>query len=555
MQPLPPPNFTPRRLMKRVLFTCVLAILFVQPSLTAAQGTVAAEAGELLPPEQAIPAVVDHYVGLRLAAAGVGSAEQADDANILRRTMLDLVGRIPTAAEARQYLADERPNKRELTVDRLLEAPGFKRHQANELSTLLMGQPDDKLLKYLQVAVDENRPWDQIFRELIAGDNEHSREFLKARVKDLDRLANDTSVVFFGVNVSCAQCHDHPLVSEWTQAHFFGMKSFFSRTFENGDFLGEREYGMVSYKTTDGEDKTAGLMFLTGTVLDEPEEKKLTDDQKKQEKELLAKLKKEKKAPPAPSFSRRAQLADVALRDGERGYFARSIVNRVWNRLFGRGLVAPVDQMHPENPASHPELLAWLARDLIAHGYDLRRLIRGLVLSKTYAVSSRWPSAEHPAADLFAVANVRPLTPLQYATSLRLASMSPTWFPEDVASEEFAKRIEQVENSARGFANLIEQPTEDFQVSVTEALLFNNSSRINNDFLRDAGDTLVGQLKTIEDPKELVEAAVWNVLTRPAASEADVLTGYLQRYQENRVIAAQQLVWALLTTNEVRFNY
>jgi hypothetical protein len=281
----------------------------------------------------------------------------------------------------------------------------------------------------------------------------------------------------------------------------------------------------------------------------------LTDDEKKREKELLEKLKKEKQPPPAPAFSRRALLSDVALREEERGYFARSIVNRVWARLFGRGLVAPVDQMHPENPASHPELLQWLANDLVAHGYDLPRLIRGLVLSKAYSVSSRWPSEEHPAPELFAVARLRPLTPLQYATSLRLASMSPTWFPEDIGSAEFASRIEQVENSARGFASLIEQPADNFQVSVTEALLFNNSSRINTEFLRDAGDTLVGNLKGMEDPRAMVEAAVWNVLARPAASEADALLSHLQQYQENRVIAAQQLVWALLTTNEARFNY
>ncbi|MBP90422.1 MAG: hypothetical protein CMJ64_27575 [Planctomycetaceae bacterium] len=515
----------------------------------------AEDAAGLLPADQPIHEVVDHYVDLQLQAAGVGPAEQADEANIIRRTMLDLVGRIPTAAEAKLYLAAESPTKREAAVDRLVTSPGFTRHQANELSTLLMGKPDDKMLKYLKVAVAENRPWDQIFREMLAGKEENTREFLKSRVKDLDRLANDASVVFFGVNVSCAQCHDHPLVSEWTQAHFFGMKSFFSRTFENGDHLGEREYGLVNYKTTEGEEKTAQLMFLTGTVLEEPAERKLTDDEKKKEKELLEQLKKDKKAPPTPAYSRRAQLAEVALRDEERGYFARSIVNRVWDRLFGRGLVAPVDQMHPENPASHPKLLEWLARDLIEHGYDLRRLVRGLVLSKTYSRSSRWHSDEHPSPDLFAVANVRPLTPLQYAASLRLASMSPTWFPEDIASEEFAKRIEQVENSARGFANLIEQPAEDFQVSVTEALLFNNSSRINTEFLRDASDTLVGQLKTIEDTKALVEAAVWNVLTRPVANEADTLSSYLEQYSENRVIASQQLVWALLTTNEARFNY
>lgn len=534
--------------MNRVCLT--LAVGLVSTALCRAQ-----EVAELLPSDRSIHEVVDHYVDARLAEVGIGAAGQADDANLLRRSMLDLVGRIPTAAEAKQYVKSESATKRTDTVDRLLASPSFTRHQANELSTLLMGKPNDKLLNYLRTAVTEDHGWDQIFREVIAAEDEHASEFIKSRVKDLNLLANDASVIFFGVNVSCAQCHDHPLVSEWTQAHFFGMKSFFSRTFDNGGFLGERDYGLVSYKTTAGEEKTAQLMFLTGSVVEEPEEKKLTDEEKKKEKQLLEKLKKDKKAPPAPAFSRRAQLAEIALRDEEQGYFSRSIVNRVWYRLMGRGLVSPVDQMHPENPASHPELLEWLARDLIEHGYDLRRTIRGIVLSKAYSRSSRWPSDEHPADDLFAVANVRPLTPAQYATSLRLASMNPGWFPEDVASDEFHKRIEQVENSARGFAGLIEQPREDFQVSVTEALLFNNSSRISTEFLRDTGDSLIGQLKAIEDPNELVKAAVWNVLARPPADEAEALTVYLQQYKDNRVLASQQLVWALLTTNEARFNY
>src|SRR5690606_15539413 len=116
-----------------------------------------------------------------------------------------------------------------------------------------------------------------------------------------------------GVNVSCAQCHDHPLVADWTQDHYYGMKSFFVRSFENGDFIGEKSYGLVEYKTTAGEARQAKLMFLTGQIFDEPENKEPDDKAKKAEKELLEKLKKEKKAPDAPEYSRRAKLVEIAL--------------------------------------------------------------------------------------------------------------------------------------------------------------------------------------------------------------------------------------------------
>src|SRR6185437_2344760 len=117
---------------------------------------------------------------------------------------------------------------------------------------------------------------DRIFRELVLADeSDPSRKgaagFVKARIKDLDRLTNDVSTVFFGVNISCAKCHDHPRVPDWKQDHFYGMKSFFNRTFESGEFVGERSYGTVKFKTTEGQEKQGKFMFLTGRTIDVPE--------------------------------------------------------------------------------------------------------------------------------------------------------------------------------------------------------------------------------------------------------------------------------------------
>jgi hypothetical protein len=191
------------------------------------------------------------------------------------------------------------------------------------------------------------------------------------------------------------------------------------------------------------------MMFLTGRKMDEPAANKepSKDDQKK-EKEQLQRAQKDKVPPPPPRFSARAKLVEVALQPGDREFFAKAIVNRLWHRLFGRGLVMPLDQMHSANPPSHPELLAWLARDTFDHGYDLRRLIRGLVLSRAYSRTSQWENEDSPRPSLFAVAVARPLTPMQLACSLRLATADPSSLPADLKPVELEKRIEAFDEGA-----------------------------------------------------------------------------------------------------------
>src|SRR5262249_3888614 len=142
--------------------------------------------------------------------------------------------------------------------------------------------------------------------------------------------------------------------------------------------------------TTDGKDKQAKMMFLTGKMIDAADAGEASNEEQKQERELFETAKKNKTPPPRPKFSARQQLVELSLQPGEREFFARSIVNRLWHRLLGHGLVMPLDQMHSQNKPSHPELLDWLARDFAEHNYDLRRLTRGLVLSQAYSRSSRW---------------------------------------------------------------------------------------------------------------------------------------------------------------------
>ncbi|MGL4554214.1 MAG: DUF1549 domain-containing protein [Gemmataceae bacterium] len=534
------------------------------PFLVLALCAARSDAADLLPPDRPVQQVVDHHVNELLKDQDVRPAALADDATLLRRLTLDLNGRIPTAAELKAYVESKDADKKVKLVDRLMQAPAFTRHQIEEFDAMLVlpGSGGKRgsggsVREYLTRAVKEGRPWDKVYRDLILADEKEkgASAFLKARVKDLDKLTTDVSVLFFGVNISCAQCHDHPLVHDWKQEHYYGLKSFFARTYEQGAFLGERDAGVVGYKTTKNEDRTARMMFLTGKVIDAPG--MVPDKEKKGKQPRPAKGDSKSAAPPpAPAFSARAALADLAVQPDQRHFFAKSIVNRTWHRFFGRGLVNPIDQMHSENAPSHPELLDWLARDVAGHGYDLRRLTRGLVLSDAYARSSVYDGERLPDAHLFAVARLRALTPMQLATSLRVATAAPDQFPATLKPDELDRRIEGYEGGVRGFAGLLEQPREDFQVSVLEALLFSNSDRVEKEFLTAGKDRLLGALADVKDLDKAATVLLTNVLVRmPLADERRAVVEYLTARKDRPAEALRQAAWALLASAEFRFNY
>jgi hypothetical protein len=515
-----------------------------------------AAADDLLPPGTPIEQAVDLYIDARLREEKIAPAPQADDATLARRLTLDLAGRIPVPAETRAFVESREADKRVRLVDRLVASPAFIRHQADEFDAFLMAGTRGSLREYLGKAMTDNRPWDRIFRELLLPDEKDAAQkgatvFLRERAADTDKLTADVSILFFGVNIGCARCHDHPLVPAWKQDHFFGMKSFFSRTALAGQALVERDTGPVKFKTTKGIERTAKMMFLTGTVLDVPAAKVAPVADPKPSKDRPARQ--QKQPPILTGPSTRAQLVDVALRPGERDFFARAVVNRVWYRLFGRGLVMPLDQMHSENPSSHPELLAWLARDLGEHGYDLRRLVRGLVLSRAYSRGSRWENGDPPRPQYFAFARLRALTPMQLAASLRVAASDPRSIPAPDSSG-FEKWIEGQESAGRGFASLFEQPHDDFQIGVSEALLFSNSDRILREF--SGGDRLPARLEQTKDQNAAIDLAVSSVLCRPpTAAEQQSLRDYLARRTDRPADAWRQVVWVLLTSPEFRFNH
>ena len=277
----------------------------------------------------ALAAKIDHHIDARLEEEGVAPAPAIAASGYLRRITLDLAGRIPTVAEFTAYstaFAEDDGKAKHGVITRLMNSPDFAYHARNQLDILLLlrDEHNDKWREYLLEAMKENRPWDELFRQLFLPEDTLSTDtrpvsYLKRRVNDLDVMTNDASITWLGVNIACAKCHDHPLVEDWTQAHYYGMASFFKRTYlTKKGFLSERFEGTPKYTSTDGEERLADLMFLTGAKIETPE-LTIKEEELKQIQEKIKKAEKDDKAesPPRPEFRPRKEFVELALSDVE----------------------------------------------------------------------------------------------------------------------------------------------------------------------------------------------------------------------------------------------
>ena len=336
-----------------------------------------------------------------LEASAVGPlAAQADDSDFLRRVHLDLGGMIPTAEATRAFLADASPDKRRLTIDRLLAGAPYSRHMAYLFDAMLTERQPAKAIKpeewheYLRRSFAENKPYDQLVREILAADGSDgplrpAAKFYLARLAQPATLTRDVGRIFFGVDLQCAQCHNHPLIDDYLQGDYYGLYAFVSRSSIFADaktkqtYVADKADGEVSFKsvfTGFAADNVAPRLFK-GPAIAEP---------------VFAAgdeytMKPAKGVRPVPKFSRRTELARLAT-SGASAAFNRNIVNRLWAQMFGRGIVEPVDLDHPDNPPSHPQLLALLAEEFVRTRFDVRAMLRELALTRAYQRSCDPPS-------------------------------------------------------------------------------------------------------------------------------------------------------------------
>ena len=270
--------------------------------------------------------------------------------------------------------------------------------------------------------------------------------------------------------------------------------------------------------------------------------------------------------PDTPYFSRRAVLADYAL-TADSPLFKRAIVNRIWKHLMGRGLVEPVDQMHEANPASHPELLSRLADDFADEGFDLRRLMSGILHSDAYLRSTRWTgNGERPADRTYATAILKPLTADQLAVSVGIATGHFDQMEARLEREKSKRKIDQVtpsvvrsfyarDNDVRQFASRFRTGGESFEANAGQALFLSYNSSMQKK-LQPARGTLVERLARQADTIEAVKEAFLTVLSRrPTPDEMKRSVDFLSAEAPSRPQLCSELVWALLCSSEFRFNH
>jgi Protein of unknown function (DUF1549)/Protein of unknown function (DUF1553) len=498
-----------------------------------------------------LAALVDRRLAEKWAEDQVEPAGPAGDAEFLRRVTLDIAGRIPSVAEARAFLDDRAPDKRRALVERLLAGPGYPNHFTDVWRSLLVPNlADDFTLKYFSPGLDawlrrqfaEGAPYDAMVREILTTPLGEGRNpsplpyrqetrpsplaFYAANNARPENLAASAARAFLGVRIECAQCHDHPFAS-WKRDQFWSLAAFFAgverpkqedcEIFQGREVPGRRELAIS------GGSKVVPARFLDGS---EPAWRS--------------------RSAPRPI------LADWVVAR-ENPYFARAAANRIWSLFFGTGLVDPVDDLSPQNPPSHPELLDELADGFASHHHDLKFLIRVLTSTRAYQSSSAGYVPGQDEVRLFSRMPSRGMSPEQLyasfvqATGVKREKDTPFSFADSPRSDFL-----------EAFAGQDGRPLER-RTSIRQSLMLMNGrlSTDATDLTRGATLPAVADSYFLDTPGK-VEALYLSTLTRrPTAEELERLVAYVDRggptLDPKKALA--DVFWSLLNSSEFILNH
>ena len=504
------------------------------------RSTGAAVSGLALPKRNYIDGLVqEKWQKLNLQPSPV-----CDDETFLRRAFLDALGTLPTPAEVREFLADTDKDKRAKWVDRILSRNEYADYWALKWGDLLRNQRKGQKEQqrgtfafhaWIRNAFQSNMPYDQFVRNIVAAQgtvDQHPPVIWYRTVRNLTHQTNDTAQLFLGMRINCAQCHHHPY-EKWSQDDYYQFQAFFARM---GRKSGEISQEPAIFVKPDGQvrnPQTNKIMQPRG--LDGPE---LTID-----------------ADEDP----RQKLVDW-MAEPQNPFFTRGVANRYWGHFMGRGLVEPVDDMRVTNPPSNPELLDAMAKDLVEHKFDLKHLIRTIMTSTAYQISS-----EPVPGNIHDQQNYARAYPRRLQAEVMLDAISQvTGNLENYQGLPKGTRAIQLPDESVGsyFLDVFNRPQRETacecerprDANLAQALHLLNSSEVQNKVASPTG-RLAAMLKEKKPDVVMIEELYLLTLGRkPKADEAKEVQEYVAS-QKDRKAAFEDVLWALLNTKEFLFNH
>jgi uncharacterized protein DUF1549/uncharacterized protein DUF1553 len=497
---------------------------------------------ESLPPAKNF---VDELVFGKLKALGLPPSKVCDDVTFVRRSAVDIAGRLPTPEETQQFLTDPDPNKRDKWIDTLLASADYADYFANKWGAVLRNKRRTDIQargtfafhEWIRNSLYDNVPYDQFVRQIVTASGDLSQNppvTWYREVKETNEQLEDTAQLFLGLRIQCARCHHHPF-EKWSQQDYYGFAAFFSQVGrKKGDQFGEeriyhkRGVAVAKNPKTGKDVSPAGLG-------DKPVELSADEDPR----EALANW----------------------MSSPENKFFAPALVNRYWKHFFSRGLVDPEDDMRVTNPATNQELLDALAKHFVQSGFDMKDLIRTICRSQTYQLSSepnefnttdkqnysRYYPKRLPAEVLLDAINQVTATNTEFQ-KMPIGTRA-TQLPDTGFNSYFLTVFGRPEGTS---ACECERSSE---ANLAQSLHLLNSTEVQGKLAASSGRASMLIEQTDKPREQKIHDIYMLVYSRPPQSdETAVAVNYLGRAKEERQ-AYEDILWALINTKEFLFNH